>query len=143
MPLIIIELIIFGWVVAGYTWYKLETFEKKTKIIYIIFGFVICYLITFMICNMASIGVEFKQAEIKGTIVQNLSLVFTPINSIILMPYIAGTISMYNSNQIEKKDALKRLTKIVIIFFIIAILEFIFLKNIESGTIQYMNNLKS
>lgn len=141
ITLIIIELLVFGWVVIAYTWYKLETFERKTKVKFILFGIVISYLITFLLCNIASIGIEFGIKEVKNTIVQNLILIFTPINAIILMPYIGGTISMYDSNQIEQDEALNRLKKIFIIFFIIAIIEVIFLRNIEIGTIEYMKNL--
>jgi hypothetical protein len=142
MTLVIIEVIVFGWVVAGFTWYRLDTFNAKTKILYILFGFVICYLITLLLCNIASIGVEFETAEIKKEMLNNLVWAFTPINSIILMPAIGKTLSAYNSNELEDEEAIKKIRNIFIIYIVVAIIEVLILKNAQLGTIQYLNKIK-
>lgn len=143
MPLIIIEMIVFGWVLIAFTWHKLEKNDKKKKIIFIVLGIVISYFITFLICKLSSIGINFEKKEIEDTIIQNLILVFIPINAIILMPYIAGVFSLYNTNKIEEKEVNNKIIKIIIIFSIVAVIELIFLRGIETGVVEYMKLLKS
>ena len=64
MALIIGIIIILLLVLLGWTWHNLGTIENKTKIICIVSGLVIVYIITFIIFSISKVGINYENKEI-------------------------------------------------------------------------------
>ena len=76
--------------------------------------------------------------------VQNLLVaVFTAINGLIVIQYVAKIFGKINNNEIDKKTAQKKLIIIAIIFLICIIIEASYLKDIQNGILDvyYKNKI--
>ena len=91
MQLIVIATLIVFIVVAIWTWNNLEETEKYKKIIFIIIGLVISYMITLIIFSISKNGVQYQNHESEVAVQNMLVVIFTSINSLILLPYYAKT----------------------------------------------------
>ena len=137
----IITIILFA-VLIGYTWHRLDTLEKHVKIIYILVGLVIISIITLIVFNISSTGIEYEEIGIKNDIRTMLVLIFTPINGLFTMPAFAKILARVNENDIEKNEFLSRIGIILAIFVFILIIECSYIKNTQLGIIKIYQKLK-
>lgn len=133
---IIIVVIALFIVLLGFTWYRLEAYEGLEKIIYSVAGILISWLITSILFSLSSKGMDYINAEIKHEISKILVLVFTPINGIIYMPYIAKIISKLRFDEINRKEVIKKICIMIVIFIAISFVEVAYLKNIQLGILN-------
>ena len=80
MALIVGTIIILLLVLLGWTWHNLGTIEKKTKVICIVSGLVIVYIITFIIFSISKIGINYESKEVMKTVQTIFVILFTIIN---------------------------------------------------------------
>ena len=87
VTVIIVGIVILSLVLIGWIWVSLGNIEKQKKILYIICGIFITWIITFIIYNISKIGIVYENQEIMKTIRKVFVLVFTIINGYVLLPY--------------------------------------------------------
>lgn len=133
---IIVGIIILSLVLLGWTWVSLGNIEKQKKILYIICGIFITWIITFIIYNISKIGIVYENQEIMKTIRKVFVLVFTIINGYVLLPYTFKIFDKINNEEIKKEQIKKKLIIMLIIFIIISIFEVQYLASLQMGTLQ-------
>ena len=129
-------------VLIAWTWNVLGGIEKSKKIAYIVISLIIMMLITFFIATISGIGIKYENEEMKVPVRNLLLAVFTPINGFIVIQYIAKILGNINAGIIDEEKAKKKFVIIFIIFLIVAIIEWAYMKNIQGGIISMYNNLK-
>lgn len=133
---IIIVVIALFIVLVGFTWYRLEAFEGMERVIFCAAGILVCWLITSILFSLSARGMNYITDEVRHEVSKILVMVFTPINGIVLMPYIAKVFSNTKFDEISKKEAVQKLFKLLIVFVIISVIEVMYLKNIQLGILD-------
>lgn len=137
----IITIILFL-VLIGCTWHNLDNLEKHMKVIYIIIGLIVMAFITLIIFNISSANINYEKIEIKNDVRIILVLIFTPVNALFVMPEFAKMLKKINNNEIEKSQLLFKIILTLLIFIIVVILEYNYLKSTQIGIIKIYENLK-
>lgn len=133
---IIIVVIALFFVLVGYTWYRLEAYEGMERVIFCVAGILVCWGITSMLFSISSKGMSYISQDVEQEISKILVMVFTPINGIALMPTVAKIASKLKFDEIEKNTAIKHFVILGVIFVVIAIIEVMYLKNIQLGILD-------
>ena len=89
MTIIVIIAIVIYAILVTWCWHNLGRIEKSKKIIYIIIGMIIIFIITNIVYSISKADVSYPEEQIEGTVRNTLLLVFTALNGLIVMPYIA------------------------------------------------------
>lgn len=131
---IILLLVLFGW-----TWHSLGNIEKPKKVICIIVGILIVYIITLIIYNISKIGITYENKETMKLIQNVFVALFTIINAYIILPYVFKKLEKINNDEIEKEQLKKSILVLVIIILILGIFESLYLGNIQQGILSMIN----
>lgn len=131
---IVMFLILIGW-----TWNSLGSVENIKKIIYIISGIVIVYILTFVIYNVSKIGIAYENMSVMLTIRKIYIIIFTFINCYLILPFIFKNIDRITSSELKKDDLSRIIIKLAIKIVIIFIFESIYLGNIQQGILKMIN----
>ena len=137
----IIVVIALFMVLIGFTWYRLEAFEGMEKVIICVGGILLCWGITAILFSISSNGMDYINEEVEGEISKILVLVFTPINGIAFMPYIAKIMSRVRFDEITKVEAVKKIILLFIILLVIFFMEIKYLENIQIGILNVANSM--
>jgi len=124
-------IILFTW-----SWHCLEDIEKYEKIISIIIGTLIVYVITFIIFNISKSGINYENINNAKQMKMVYILMFTALNGYILLPFIYKKMAQVNSNEITKEKLAKSLIILLIIFIIVSIFEINYLKILQESFVQ-------
>ena len=143
MTLIIIVTIIMFLVLIGWTWSNLASIDRNKKIGYILASIAIMMIVTLIIFSISKIGINYENENMVGPVRILLVAVFTSLNGFVVIQYIARILGRTYEQTIEKEEANKKIAIILIIFIIIAIIECLYMKNIQNGILDMMNNLKN
>lgn len=138
MTIVVIALFI---VVLGFTWYRLEAFERTEKLIICVAGIFLSWGLTTILFTMSSRGINYTDPTIEQEISKILILVFTPINGLIYMPYVGKIISQVKFDEITKEEATKKILVLLIIMIVIFIIEVRYLENIQQGIFEIANRI--
>lgn len=138
MAFITILLIIIYLVVIGWTWNSLIDMKKTKKILVILVGLLIVYLITNIVFNISKSGIEYQSQEIEKSIRNVVIILFTGLNSIVL-PFIGRNIKRQEDGEIDSNRLLKRLIVIGIIFLICIFFECGYMKDTQLGILNIYN----
>ncbi|MBR3249795.1 MAG: hypothetical protein IKF83_03755 [Clostridia bacterium] len=114
--------------------------DIKVKIAYIATGLLIMYIITLIIFNISSNGINYENEEMIGKVRNMLLAVFIPVNGLLTMPYLASIIGKISTNEIAREKFNKKLIAFVILFIIILIIEYSYFKSTQQGIINMINN---
>lgn len=139
MTVILTIMIVLFLVLIGWTWSSLGSIERKTKIICMICGLVIVYMITFIIYNISKIGIIYENQETMTTIRNVYVILFTILNGYIILPYTFRKLEQINNEEIEKEKIKKSIIIILIIIVILAIFEILYLGNSQQTILNMMN----
>ncbi len=131
--IILLILVLLGW-----TWVSLGNIKKQKKILYIICGISITWIITFVIYNISKIGITYENPEIMKIIRRVFVLIFTIINGYILLPYNFKILYQIKNEEIGKHKVKRKIIVMLIIFIIIAIFESQYLATTQMGTLQIL-----
>lgn len=137
----IIVVIALFMVLLGFTWYRLEAFEGMEKVIICVVGLLLCWGITTILFSISSNGMNYINDEVENEISKILVLVFTPINGIVFMPYIAKIISSVRFDEMKKEEAVKKIGILCIILIAIFFVEVKYLENIQIGILDVANKM--
>ena len=142
MTFIILITIIIYLVMIIWTWKGLGEIEKPKKVLFILIGVFAIYLITLLVNSFAQNGIEFEKEAIAKEIKNILVLVFTGLNAMIVLPFIARTLEKVDSGEIEKDELSKKIVILVIIFIICMIFECNYMKNTQEGILEIYQAIK-
>lgn len=138
MTLIVIILFL---VLLRWMWHSLGSIEKKTKYICIVGGLVVVYIITFIIYNISKIGITYGNTETMKLIQTVFVSLFTIINGYIILPYVFKKLNQINNEEIEKEKINRSIMILLIVILIVAIFEKSYLRNMQQGILNMMNNV--
>lgn len=139
MVLIISIIIVIYVLLIAWVWTNLGVIDKTKKILIILIGIVIVYLITLIVFNISKSGINYEQKIMEKDIRRILVSMFTGLNSLITLPFIAKLIEKIHENQIEQKEVSKKLSIIVVIFVICMFFECGYMKDIQQGILDMVN----
>lgn len=139
---IIISIIVAVYLLMiAWTWQSLESLEKTKKVAFIVIGIIISYIVTLIIFNISQQGVNYQNEITKHEIKKILVLLFTALNGVIFIPYIAKLFTRVKENEIEDYKLKKKIIILVIIFIICMFFENMYLKDIQNGIINIYNSI--
>ena len=124
-------------------WRNLGNIEKPRKILFIFIGLLIIYLITVLLYHLSSSDITYPSEEVQKTVSNTLILVFTGLNSLILLPFTANVFDKILEEEIEKNQAQKRFIVILIIFLVCIFVETGYLKDTQEGIINIYNEVQN
>ena len=84
MTVIFVIIAIIALILIAWMWTSLGSIEKKTKIICIIGGLIIVYILTFIIYSISKIGIVYEDAEVMKVVRTVFVGLFTIINGYII-----------------------------------------------------------
>lgn len=142
MTIIVIVAIIIYAILITWCWHNLGRIENSKKIIYILVGMIIIFIITNIVYSISKVNIQYPEQQMESTIQNMLVLVFTALNGLIVMPYIAKQLDKIHEKEIEKEKFTKKMLLLVIIFILCLILESGYLKDTQVGILDIYNSLK-
>ena len=136
MPvIIIITLAIFCVLIIG-TWHYLGNIEKTKKIVFIIIGIFVSYLITMILFSISKSGVTYPSNEIEQMVQNMIVTIFTGLNGILVLPYLGRLWDKISEEEITKQQFQKRICILLIIAIIVFIQEINYLKGVQNGILE-------
>ena len=136
MPLIIVVTIIVYMILLGWTWSTLGDLDKIRKIIIIFFEVLIMYVITLIIFGISENGLVYTSKDAQNDIRNVMVIIFTGINSLIVIPYINKQIIKLKEKEIEKENLIKKSIILCVIFVIFLVIECGYMKDTQKGIIK-------
>ena len=136
MTLIICITIAIYILLIAWTWNNLGRIEKTKKILLIIIGTLITYIITLFLFYLSKKGIEYKEIIIEEKIRNILVAIFTGVNSIIILPYIAKLLDKVQEGEIEKEIFLRKVFIIIVIFLIFMFFECGYMHDAQQGILN-------
>lgn len=136
MALIIGIIIVIYLVLIAWTWNNLGGIAKTKKILVIAIGVLIAYIITLVLFYLSKNGIKYEEIIIEKKIRNVLVAVFTGVNSIVILPYVAKLMNKINEGEIEQKVLLKKMFIIVGIFLICMFLECGYMNDVQQGILK-------
>ena len=125
-----ISIILF--IVLGIIIYNgLNGMDLKKKIIIFIFEIILF--------NISSLGIEYPNSQSREIALKILVTIFTPMNGIILLPNVTRLINESQNGEIDKEECARKLKKTLIIFILLVIMEFVYLRNTQIGILNNYN----
>ncbi len=149
MTVILTIMLVMFLVLIGWMWTSLGSIEKKTKIICIIVGLAITYVLTFIVYSISKIGIEYESKEVMQQIRNIFVLLFTIVNGYVLLPYVFRKLEQINNNNLPKDKLKKSIIILLIIVVILFIFESTYLGNRQEAILkmaqlsQYINRSRT
>ena len=138
MTVILTIMIVLFLVLIGWMWNSLGSIERKTKIICMICGLVVVYVITFIIYNISKIGITYENQEAMKTVRTVFVILFTIVNGYIILPYIFKKLELINNGKMEKEKLIRNIIILLIIIVVLAIFEILYLENSQQTILNMM-----
>ena len=132
--LIIIIVTVLYAVIIGWTWSSLGDIERKKKIL--ITGILLVYLITLLLFNISKNQIQYPDISAEKYVKNILVIIFTGINSIAILPYIAKMYNKIYEGTIEAQELKKKLVFIIILIILGIFLECEYMKDIQQGILN-------
>ena len=109
--------------------------SNKQKIIVIVVGIAINYIMVMIVYALSSIGIDSK---ISNTASNFILFVFVPINSMINVPFIANSYCKYLQKKLPKDKLRNRVIIVILITAILMVGEYFYFQNIQTGVANMM-----
>ncbi len=136
MALIVIITIVLYALVIIWTWNSLGKIKIIKKVLMLGIGMLMMCCITFVIFNLSKEGVKYDQQVIEQEIKKILVVVFTGVNSLIILPYFAKLFEKLQAKEIEQKQVGKKIIIMIIIFIVGMFLECGYMKDVQQGILE-------
>ena len=137
MPIILLFILILNIVSIVLMYYSLGDLGKKEKLIYIVVGTAIMYIITSIVYWFSTRGIEVTEVSERGK--DLITFLFVPINGIIMLPLLAKSYSKLKYGNLDKNVFLKRGIVLAVILLIVLIIECIYFKNVQQEVVNMLN----
>lgn len=134
MIFILIFIIILNVVTIVLTYHCLGDLLKKERLIFIVVGLAVMYALTSVVYWISTNGIEITEVSETG---KNLiTLLFVPINGLVILPLLAKSYYKYKTGGLDKSVLLKRGTVLGVLLVIVLIFECIYFKNIQEQVVN-------
>ncbi len=143
MTLIVVGTILIFVVSIVWTWHNLGNIEKPRKVVFIIIGLLITYLLTMLLYNIAKPDITYPSEEIRNVVANTLKLVFTGLNALIFLPLIANVLDKILEEEIEKTQAKRRIVIILVIFVVCIFVEKGYIESTQEGIMNIYNEVQN
>lgn len=143
MTLIIIGIMLLFVVSIVWTWHNLGNIEKPKKVVFIIIGLLITYLLTMVLYNLSNPDITYPSEEIQKTVSNTLTWVFTGLNALIFLPLIANVLDKILEEEIENTQAKKRIIIILVIFVVCIFIEKGYIESTQEGIMNIYNEVQN
>ena len=122
-------------------YYNLPHFAIKEKIFFMLAAMATMYMVTTIVFTISQIGVDYGNAEL-NTIAKNLiTCTFVPVNGILSMSAFAHYCDKYKNKEWNQSKWKKKVIRLLIIFMIILILEFFYMKSVGLSILEMINSI--
>lgn len=142
MTFIIIVAIIIYFILIAWTWKSLGGVEKNKKVIYMLIGIIIMYLVTLIVFGIAKTGITYESNDMQNSVQNVLVIIFAGINGIIVMPQIGKILDKINEGEIETFQIMRKIVILLLIFIICLILEIGYMKDTQEGILRVYHSKK-
>lgn len=142
MTLVIVTAIIIYLVVIAWSWQSLGSIGKTKKIIFILVGIILMYLITLVVFRTTKGDIDYQDIKIQNSIQSVIVAICTGINGMIIMPQIGKILDQINENQIGKEQLIKRCLILVVVFVICLIFESGYMKDTQQGILKVYHSME-
>ena len=136
MPVIIIIILAIFCVLIIGTWHYLGNIDKTKKIVFIVIGIFVSYLITMLLFSISKSGITYPSDEIEQMVQNMIVIVFTGLNGILMLPYLGRLWDKMSEEEITKQQFQKRVCILLIIAIIVFILESNYLNGVQNGILE-------
>lgn len=143
MTFVIVTIIMIYLILIFWTWQSLGSIEKTKKIVWILIGMFVLYLVTLVVFLTAKVDIEISNIEIQNSIKNIIIAIGTGINGIIVMPQMGKIVSQIKENQIEKEKLMKKMIILVFIFVICVIFESGYMRDTQEGILKVYHSIGS
>ena len=143
MTVIMIVAVLIFIISIVWIWHNLGNIEKPRKVAFIIIGLLIMYIFTVILYNFSSSNIAYPSEEIQKTVSNTLILVFTGLNALIFLPFIANLLDKILEEEIGKQKAQRRIIILLIIFVICIFVEKGYLESTQEGIINIYNEVQN
>ena len=137
MPIILLFILILNIVSIVLMYYSLGSLSKKEKLLYIVVGTAIMYIITSIVYWFSTRGIEVTEVSERGK--DLITFLFVPINGIIILPMLAKSYNKLKYGSLDKSVFLKRGIVLAVILLIVLIIECMYFKNIQEQVVNMLN----
>ena len=141
MAIIIGIIAIIYFVLIAWTWQSLGVIEKRKKVIFLLIGLFVMYIITLIIFNISKREINYQNQEVQVLVRRIIVILFTGLNAIIFIPYIAKIWNKLKENNINKEELNKKIIILVVIFIICIVFECGYLKDTQQGIINIYQSM--
>ena len=142
MALVIVTAIIIYLVLIAWTWQSLGSIEKTKKMIFILVGIILMYLITLIVFRTTKGDIDYQNIKIQNSIQSVRVVICTGINGMIVMPQIGKILEQINENQIAKGQLIKRCFILVVVLIICFIFESEYMKDTQQGILKVYHSME-
>ena len=142
MTFVIVTIIMIYLILIFWTWQSLGSMEKTRKIVWILIGMFVLYLITLVVFLTAKVDIDVSNMEIQNGIKNIIVAIGTGINGIIVMPQIGKIVDQIKENQIEKEKLMKKMIILVFIFVICLIFESGYMRDTQQGILKVYHSMQ-
>lgn len=137
MPIILLFILILNIVSIVLMYYSLGDLGKKEKLIYIVVGTAVMYVLTSIVYWFSTRGIEVTEVSERGK--DLITFLFVPINGIIMLPLLAKSYNKLKYGSLDKSVFLKRGIILAVILLIVLIIECMYFKNIQEQVVNMLN----
>ena len=143
MAFIIIIALIIYFINIAWTWKSLGEIEKRSKVIFILVGMLVLFIITLITFNISAKNIPYQHQGETNTIRNVLVSIFTGINGIIIMPQLAKILEKAKNGDLEKNQIRNRLILWIAILIICLIFECGYMKDTQQGIVNIQHGLET
>ena len=143
MAFIIIIALIIYFINIAWTWKSLGEIGKSSKIVFVIVGILVLFIITLITFNISAKNIQYQHQGETDTIRNVLVSIFTGINGIIILPQIAKILEKAKNGDLEKNQIRNRLILWIAILIICLIFECGYMKDTQQGIVNIQHGLET
>ncbi len=131
---IIIAILIVNLVAVLLVYQFIKTLEKKEKLLFLVIGIAINYILVSIIYWFSSFGIEKLVTQSAKSFV---TYMFVPVNVILTMPFIANAYCKIRLKKIKTEQLKNRCIVIAIVTIVVLVIEYFYFRNIQLNISNY------
>lgn len=142
MGILYFTAVIFLFVIIAFTWYALDQLEVFEKIAFVVIGLLVAVIITTFLFNLSARHIEYPAEGMLESVRKVTVLAIMPINAILFMPFAGRQIGKLKFDEISQDEFAKQMIILTLVLIVLAIFEYRYLINFQSGILEIMRNAK-
>lgn len=112
--------------------------DKKSKGIFIVIGIAFIYLLVSLVYWLGTMNIDLGVDGDTGK--DLITFTFVPVNSIIIMPFLANSYKYWKEGKLKTIPFRNRCILLGVILVIVLLIEFFYFKDIQSGILSIISS---